>query len=243
MSRGRDGVRAVDVRSQILLVATRRFARNGFDGTSLQVIADEVGVRKPSLLHHFPSKAELQQAVLDNLFEHWNETLPRLLDAVTSGRDRFEAMTEELIGFFLRDPDRARLVVRQMMDRPEDMRARLSRKLGPWVRLIADYVRKSQATGVVRADVDPESYILHIVTLTVTAVASLPLLVDAIPRSEVEAPRPSEDGGRPPSSHQPPRRSDSDSVMSRHLQELKRIARSSLFEDVTPQPPAESGSA
>lgn len=195
----------MDVRSQILLVATRRFARQGFDGTSLQVIAEEVGVRKPSLLHHFPSKIALQQAVLDNLFEHWSETLPRLLEAVTSGRGRFEAMTEELVRFFAEDPDRARLVVRQMMDRPEETREVLATKLSPWLRLIADYMRKSQEAGQAQADVDPESYIVHVVTLAVAGVAALPVVAGAFNIGAEEADR-------------------------RHLTELKRVARSSLFE-------------
>jgi AcrR family transcriptional regulator len=193
----------MDVRTRILAVATRRFARQGFDSTSLQVIADEVGVRKPSVLHHFPSKAELQQAVLDNLFEHWNETLPRLLEAVTSGRGRFEAMTEELVRFFLDDPDRARLVVRQLMDRPNDTRERITARLGPWRRLIADYIRKSQEVGQVREDVDPESYIAHLVTLAISSVAAFSVVSGILP---------------------------SDSTAEQHMTELKRIARAALFE-------------
>jgi TetR/AcrR family transcriptional regulator len=195
----------MDVRRNILTVATRRFARRGFDSTSLQEIADEVGVKKPSLLHHFPSKAELLRGVLDNLFGHWTESLPRLLEAVTSGRGRFEAITGELINFFSEDPDRARLVVRELMDRPEQMQSRLTQTLTPWLTLIADYIRKSQESGQVGRDVDPEAYIMHIVTLAVSSVAALPVIGNALggPREAVEA---------------------------RQRVELLRIARSSLFE-------------
>ncbi len=194
----------MDARTHTLKAATRRFARQGFDSTSLQEIADEVGVRKPSLLHHFPTKNDLLRAVLDNQFDHWTERLPRLLEAVTSGRGRFEAITAELLRFFREDPDRARLIVRELMDRPEAMRGRLSQTLTPWVTLIADYMRKSQEAGHVQADVDPEAYILHIVTLTVSSIASLPVLSHAF-------------GG------------ERDEVTDRHVKELLRIARTSLF--------------
>ena len=57
------------------------FARDGVDGTSLQVVADAVGIRKPSLLHHFPSKTALRDAVLDELLAHWKDDLPRAMAA------------------------------------------------------------------------------------------------------------------------------------------------------------------
>ena len=57
----------MDVRSEILRTATRLFAAKGFDGTSLKDIADAGGIRKPSLLYHFPSKEQLRLAVLEQL--------------------------------------------------------------------------------------------------------------------------------------------------------------------------------
>ncbi len=193
-----------DVRSQLLRVATRRFARQGFDSTSLQEIAEEVGIKKPSLLHHFPSKNDLLLAVLDNLFEHWTSRLPALLEAVTSGRGRFEAITQELLRFFREDPDRARLLVRELMDRPEAMKQRLAQTLTPWVTLIADYMRKSQDAGQVHKDVDPEAYIVHVVTLAVSGIAALPVLGGALS-------------------------ADRQKAQERHVKELLRMARSSLF--------------
>ena len=195
----------MDVRTHILKVATRRFARQGFDSTSLQEIAEEVGVKKPSLLHHFPSKNELLRAVLDQLFERWTVVLPRLLEAVTSGRARFfDGIIEELIGFFLEDSDRARLVARELLDRPQHMQARMNQTLTPWVTLIADYIRRSQHAGQASDSVDPEAYILHVVTLTVSAVAALPVVGQAL-----SGPR--------------------DEAAKRQIRELARIARTSLF--------------
>jgi len=48
----------------ILDRAAALFARRGFEQTSVQAVADAVGLSKAGLLHHFPSKDALREAVL-----------------------------------------------------------------------------------------------------------------------------------------------------------------------------------
>ena len=54
-----------DRRQRILGVAERLLARNGWRNTSLAQIAKEAGVTPAGLLHHFESKEQLLNAVLD----------------------------------------------------------------------------------------------------------------------------------------------------------------------------------
>ena len=197
----------MDVRAQLLEAATQLFAAKGFDGTSLKDIADVVGIRKPSLLYHFPSKNDLRLAVLEGLLERWNDVLPKLLMAAAGGEDRFETIVRETVTFFNEDPDRARLLMREILDRPEDMRARLEEHVAPWVNVVADYIRKGQRSGELHQDVDPEAYILQVVNLIVSGVASASCL----------------DGGLLPPE------SPLGDPATRHARELMRIARVSLF--------------
>jgi len=166
--------------TQLRFAATRLFAEQGFRATSLQAISDRVGVTKQTLLYHFPSKAALRRAVLDDVFEHWRQRLPRILEAVTSGQGRFEALTEELLRFFESEPDRARLLVRELLDNPEEMRRLVLENLRPWVLLIAEYVREGQRLGMIHRDVDPEGYVLHVITLVVANVACEGVLAAAL---------------------------------------------------------------
>ncbi|MBN8883504.1 TetR family transcriptional regulator [Salana multivorans] len=53
----------------ILEVALRLFARNGVAGTSLQQIADALGVTKAAVYHHFRTKSALVAAVLAPAFD------------------------------------------------------------------------------------------------------------------------------------------------------------------------------
>jgi AcrR family transcriptional regulator len=52
-------------REHILLVASNLFAAQGYHGTTTREIADAVGIRQPSLFHHFESKAAIMEALLE----------------------------------------------------------------------------------------------------------------------------------------------------------------------------------
>ena len=173
----------MSARDQILESATRLMAARGFEAMSLQAIADEVGIRKPSILYHFASKDALRGAVLDRLLAHWGVVLPRLLMAsARDGAGRFEALMGELVAFFAADADRARLLVRELLDRPAAMRDYLAEFVAPWIHMVAEQIRKSQARALVAADIDPEAYVVQVVALTLGSMATAPetaVLVDA----------------------------------------------------------------
>ena len=58
-------VSAPDRKRQILAVATRLFARQGFSGTTTREIAEKAGVNEALVFRHFPSKEELYWDVLE----------------------------------------------------------------------------------------------------------------------------------------------------------------------------------
>ena len=204
----------MDIRDQILAVATRQFAKNGFDGTTLQTISDEVGIRKPSLLYHFPSKDALRVAVHQKMLDHWNEALPRLLQAATSGEGQFDAVVAELVGFFTKDPDRARLIVREVLDRPTEVSTIINSHVRPWVDIVCNYIKKGQERGAIYADVDPEAYVVQVINLVVASVATHACIGELVPEAQ---------RGK---------------VHRRHIDELVRVAKASLFKSVAAPAPA-----
>lgn len=58
-------VRTPGSRHRFIDAAIRLFARHSFAGTSLQMIADEVGVTKSAVHHHFRTREELLTAVAE----------------------------------------------------------------------------------------------------------------------------------------------------------------------------------
>lgn len=160
-----------DVRQRILDEATRLFAIQGFEGTSLQELSDAVGIRKPSLLYHFNSKDALREAVVEGLLSHWKMEIPRLLAATQGGHDRFSALIGGVVEFFTSDANRARLVMREILDQPEATKERIREHLSPWTSLITEAVRLGQESGRVKQDVDPEAYLLQVVFMALGTVA------------------------------------------------------------------------
>lgn len=172
-----------DPKQRILTAATQLFANRGFDGTPVQAVAEAVGIRGPSLLYHYRTKDQLRAAVLDNLLGHWKNDLPRALAAAQSGGDRLDSALRAMLGFFRDQPDRARLLLREMLDRPDEVRALFATHLQPWTRLLTDYIRLGQAEGRVRTELDPEAYVLHIVTVGIGTIATADVTSALFPES------------------------------------------------------------
>lgn len=91
-------------RQTIISVALAAFALHGYRGAALRDIADGAGIRVPTLLHHFGSKADLLGAVL-------REASSGAVDWFEDERERTGSAMEAL-----------RSMVRRNMDTPDGMR-------------------------------------------------------------------------------------------------------------------------
>lgn len=60
---------------EIMSGAERIFAERGYEGTSIAIIAESVGLSKQNLLYYFPTKRILYKRVLDDVLDAWLERM------------------------------------------------------------------------------------------------------------------------------------------------------------------------
>ncbi|MBB3046643.1 TetR/AcrR family transcriptional regulator [Litorivivens lipolytica] len=95
-----------DTRKRILLAARQQFARNGYAGTRLDDIAEDVGIRRPSLFHHFKDKPTLYQAVWQQAMEEQDEQLtPYFEQPGTHPVELLHLATDAWVDYAFSNPD------------------------------------------------------------------------------------------------------------------------------------------
>jgi AcrR family transcriptional regulator len=81
------------VRADIIAAATRVFSQRGYHAASMVEIADEVGMRKPSLYHHVRKKEDLLFAIHEQLID---ELIEQTTSALSTSRSPAEKVREVL---------------------------------------------------------------------------------------------------------------------------------------------------
>ncbi|MEM7568263.1 MAG: TetR/AcrR family transcriptional regulator [Pseudomonadota bacterium] len=107
---------ATETRAQFLDAAEALFAERGFYGVSIAAIADELGLTKQALLHHFGSKEKIYAAVLERISGRFEGLIP---EAQSEG----EPPALQLKQFFLKlhqmsqnSPLQTQLLMRELLD-------------------------------------------------------------------------------------------------------------------------------
>lgn len=137
-------------REQILDEALVCFAERGYEGTSLNDIAAGVGIRRPSLLHHFPNKETLYGDVFERLISEWMERLADAIASDTVGWVKFELVLRAGFDLFAANPDYVRIMRREALDGGVHLGIDLSGVLKPLFDSAAQYLQTQMDNGVFR---------------------------------------------------------------------------------------------
>jgi TetR/AcrR family transcriptional regulator, fatty acid metabolism regulator protein len=142
-----------DKRRLLLDAAVRVFARKGFHAARVGDIAEEAGVAHGLLYHYFSSKEE----VLATIFrETWTDLLEAVGDVERSdvgAREQMRQVAAILLRSWRRNPDLVRVLVREVT-RSSEVERRIG-EIDAAFEALERIVRKGQAAGELREDLDP----------------------------------------------------------------------------------------
>ncbi len=96
-------LKAAQRREQLIEVATRLFAKSGYDATTTADIAEAAGVTEPILYRHFESKQELFVAIVRDVsavtMKGWNDLITGVTDPSEKLRRVSQAMPDHIKKF------------------------------------------------------------------------------------------------------------------------------------------------
>jgi AcrR family transcriptional regulator len=143
-------------RQRILATALELMAEHGYEGMSLQQVADRVGLHKSSLFHHFRSKEELAREVFQGVAER---LLKRIEPVLAEDPPRFESLLLALdasVDHFAAEPAAARLLMRLMVTSrgeqsgPFHTPAGSHDPIGQLLASIGQWLARARNAGVIR---------------------------------------------------------------------------------------------
>lgn len=146
-------------RERILQAAFEEIYRNGFRSASVDQILTDTGLTKGALYHHFPNKAALGYAVVDEVIRQkidqiWIRPIDRAEDPLEGLRNSFEAVPPEEMEMVCTMGCPLNNLAQEMSPIDEEFRRRIAAVYKAWHTGIASPLKKGMDAGYVRKDLD-----------------------------------------------------------------------------------------
>ena len=146
--------RGKKTREKILKVATKLFAKYGFAGTSMDEIAERVGIRKASLYHHFSSKQEIYEELIKRVFA---EIIKIFQVSFSSGdilKDA-ENFISKIMNFILQNEDYVKILLRELLDENLPVKQFALEYVPKILSFGLEILERGRKEGIFKENVDP----------------------------------------------------------------------------------------
>lgn len=158
-------LKAPQRRQQLVEVATRLFARTGYDATTTAAIADAAGVTEPILYRHFKSKQDLFVAIVRHMSEQTMQQWRELIAGVNDPADQIRRISEAIPDHMKRLTD-AYHVLHGALTSSRDRKvvAVLKEHYDQIETFFSKVISDGQKSGVFSADLDPRAAAWGLIT-------------------------------------------------------------------------------
>ena len=173
-----------DTRTTILKTARRLFVQQGFTATPIRQLAQEAGIGKATIYHHFADKQAIMLALLDDELDIDGDVLAHLA-AEPDPRKRIETAVSTSLTLFQKSTDLVQVVRREVPAGRKQVNASFHAYWKSHTGLIVAAIEQGQEAGIFRA-VIPAQVAQMLVAMIFGLVTSSVLLERAIPTTETE---------------------------------------------------------
>ena len=159
------------VKERLLRVATRLFARHGFEGTSVQDIVDAAGVTKGAMYHYYGSKDDLLYEVYHQLLTVQTTRLNEIVKSEGSAEDRLRAAALDVVESSLAHLDDMIVFFRSLHMLPDDRQTQVRAERRAYHDVFRGLVEEGMTTGAFRTEVSAD-VIVHYFLSAVNQIGS-----------------------------------------------------------------------
>lgn len=151
----------LSTRTAVLRAAAEEFDARGYAAVTLNDIARRLGLTKGAIFFHFPSKADLAVAVVEEYVSSWRALRDELAATGLRGFDALHWLLRHVAEIY-RDDARARVPLRLMRE-SDVIGADLPAPFVAWTTEVARHLEEALADGEARADLAVEDVAWHVV--------------------------------------------------------------------------------
>lgn len=143
-------------RAEVIDAATRVFHEKGYEASSIQDVADALGILKGSLYYYIESKEDLLFAIIDDVHRSTLQQLDRWLEIDGDALTRLRAFLHGQVLIYCRDVARVGVFLNDFRSLSPEHRERILEERDRFDETLRDLIRTGQREGVIAPEVDPK---------------------------------------------------------------------------------------
>jgi TetR/AcrR family transcriptional regulator len=164
------------VREALLETARQLFLARGFGSVTIRQIAAVAGSSPATIHYHFGDKLGLYRAMLEAAIAPVAEALQRLADPARAGQVDIAEVVRLYTRMLAANPWVPALIVQEVLAEGGRFREQFIENFaGRLAPLFAGIIRRGQASGSIRSDLEPNLAALSVISMTVFPFVALPV--------------------------------------------------------------------
>ena len=143
-------------RAEVLDAAARVFHAKGYEATSIQDIADEVGILKGSLYYYISSKEDVLFEMLQEVHVAALATVLAAVEADGNPVEKIHAFVETLARFNAENTIRMGILLHDFRSLGDERRSEIARERDQYDKILRRLIAEGKDAGLIRAEIDPK---------------------------------------------------------------------------------------